>query len=34
MNAEGATFDLGSDDVLFGTESKRVYHWPAASYQQ
>ena len=34
MNAEGATFDAGSDDVVFGTESKRVYHWPAANYQK
>lgn len=34
MNAEGATFDASTDDVVFGTESKRVYHWPAANYQQ
>lgn len=34
MNAEAATFDAGSDDVLIGTESKRIYHWPAANYQQ
>ena len=34
MNAEGATFDGGTDDVLIGTESKRLYHWPAANYER
>lgn len=34
MNAEAATFDGGTDDVLIGTESKRLYHWPAANYER
>jgi hypothetical protein len=31
LNTEGGTFELGTQNVVFATESKMVFHWPAAN---
>jgi hypothetical protein len=33
LNTEGGTFEAGSKNLVFGTESRQVYHWPQASYE-
>ncbi len=31
LNTEGGTFQIGSNDLLFVTEGKMVFHWPQAN---
>lgn len=33
LNTEGATFEAGTHDLLLGTESKMVFHWPRANVE-
>ena len=30
LNTEGGTYQVGTHDLVFATESKMVFHWPQA----
>ena len=34
LNTEGGTWESGTKNLILGSESRMVYHWPQARYEQ